>query len=230
MKDEKKKLELHNPTVYQTNENCQVFNGPISGCVFAMPGANVSLSANQVAQDATAYPIDKSELETPAMQRETKRETSQDDDVVKTFVEWVKQIMMKAQELYGKRIVYLNNRHVECSYMFNFDTQHFCEVMDKVKELHPNLIVDYLEGRTGSDACGVTMVCPFIGCVLGLHLFNNKDVRNVDFESVFVQVYGSKNEKGKKPSYIQKMSATSEIREKKIFNTIKKIALELKKE
>lgn len=42
MKDEEKKLELKNPTIYQTNENCQVFNGPISGCVFAMPGSNVT--------------------------------------------------------------------------------------------------------------------------------------------------------------------------------------------
>ncbi len=47
MKDEKKKLELNNPTVYQTNENCQVFTGPISGCVFAMPGATVNQSPVQ---------------------------------------------------------------------------------------------------------------------------------------------------------------------------------------
>jgi hypothetical protein len=47
MKDEKKVLELENPTVYQTNENCQVFTGPISGCVFAMPGATVNQSPVQ---------------------------------------------------------------------------------------------------------------------------------------------------------------------------------------
>ena len=47
MKDEKKMLELENPTVYQTNENCQVFTGPISGCVFAMPGATVNQSPVQ---------------------------------------------------------------------------------------------------------------------------------------------------------------------------------------
>lgn len=47
MKDEKEKLELKNPTVYQTNENCQVFTGPISGCVFAMPGATVNQSPVQ---------------------------------------------------------------------------------------------------------------------------------------------------------------------------------------
>lgn len=42
MKSKEKKLELKDSTIYQTNENCQVFNGPISGCVFAMPGATVN--------------------------------------------------------------------------------------------------------------------------------------------------------------------------------------------
>lgn len=41
MKD-KKTLRTDNATIYQTNENCQVYNGPISGCVFAMPGATVN--------------------------------------------------------------------------------------------------------------------------------------------------------------------------------------------
>ena len=40
MKD-KKTLKTENATIHQTNENCQVFNGPISGCVFALPGATV---------------------------------------------------------------------------------------------------------------------------------------------------------------------------------------------
>lgn len=39
--------ELRSPVIHQTNENCQVFNGPISGCVFAMPGANVTQQAGQ---------------------------------------------------------------------------------------------------------------------------------------------------------------------------------------
>lgn len=46
MKD-KKTLKTDNATIHQTNENCQVFNGPISGCVFAMPGATVNHTAVQ---------------------------------------------------------------------------------------------------------------------------------------------------------------------------------------
>lgn len=41
MKQEKTR-KTDNATIYQTNENSQVFNSPISGCVFAMPGATVS--------------------------------------------------------------------------------------------------------------------------------------------------------------------------------------------
>lgn len=41
MSKDKRKLETERATIYQTNENCQVFTGPVSGCVFAMPGATV---------------------------------------------------------------------------------------------------------------------------------------------------------------------------------------------
>lgn len=49
MKDSKK-LKSSGTTIYQTNENCQVFTGPISGCVFAMPGATVNQSPVQTVQ------------------------------------------------------------------------------------------------------------------------------------------------------------------------------------
>lgn len=50
MKD-KKTLKTENATIHQTNENCQVFNGPISGCVFAMPGAIVNQHPVQQVKD-----------------------------------------------------------------------------------------------------------------------------------------------------------------------------------
>lgn len=42
-----KPMELVNPTIHQKMENCQVFNGPISGCVFAMPGSHVTQQAEK---------------------------------------------------------------------------------------------------------------------------------------------------------------------------------------
>ena len=46
-KDMNDNMETKSPTIYQTIENCQVYNGPISGCVFAMPGATVNHTATQ---------------------------------------------------------------------------------------------------------------------------------------------------------------------------------------
>ena len=40
MEEEKKKSDITNH--FEAGANCQVFNGPISGCVFAMPGSNVT--------------------------------------------------------------------------------------------------------------------------------------------------------------------------------------------
>ncbi len=73
------KLELHNPTVYQTNENCQVFTGPICGCVFAMPGAHVNLSASQSAHDAQTSPATDEIAEVPAMQEKAEKEEPKEE-------------------------------------------------------------------------------------------------------------------------------------------------------
>lgn len=40
MEEEKKKSGITNH--FEAGANCQVFNGPISGCVFAMPGSNIT--------------------------------------------------------------------------------------------------------------------------------------------------------------------------------------------
>ena len=40
-------LQEKQPTISNHNENCQVFNGPVSGCIFAMPGSNVTQSPMQ---------------------------------------------------------------------------------------------------------------------------------------------------------------------------------------
>ena len=40
MEEEKKKSDIINH--FEAGANCQVFNGPISGCVFAMPGSNIT--------------------------------------------------------------------------------------------------------------------------------------------------------------------------------------------
>lgn len=60
MKDNENNMEQNTPTIHQKNENCQVFNGPISGCVFAMPGSTVNQSpVQQVTEKSTLTVSDK---------------------------------------------------------------------------------------------------------------------------------------------------------------------------
>jgi hypothetical protein len=101
--------------------------------------------------------------------------------------------------------------------------------MDEVKEKYPELIIDYLDGKTGDNAIGVTKVCPFIGCVVDESIFNDDFLRKKDLEPAFQFVFGEKNERGQKRSFIQKMSETKDIKDKPIFETIKTLFEELKK-
>lgn len=50
----------------QHNHNCQQFYGPITGCVFAMPGANVNQYPNGTAQAASSSPKNSVEETQPA--------------------------------------------------------------------------------------------------------------------------------------------------------------------
>lgn len=51
---EEEKRQQPGGQIVNHNTNCQVFNGPISGCVFAMPGSNVTQNpVQQVATDGS---------------------------------------------------------------------------------------------------------------------------------------------------------------------------------
>ena len=82
MKSKEKKIEHKDSTIYQTNENCQVFNGPISGCVFAMPGATVNQSPVQ--QVSPTMDKDKSE--------ESEDDSEQDEPEVEPNVDLVEKL------------------------------------------------------------------------------------------------------------------------------------------
>ena len=54
MSKKEQKLEFEHATIYQTNENCQVFTGPISGAIFAMPGSTVHQHVGNAEKKAEA--------------------------------------------------------------------------------------------------------------------------------------------------------------------------------
>ena len=61
MSKNEQKLEFEHATIYQTNENCQVFTGPISGAIFAMPGSTVHQHVGNAEKEAENTAGDKVE-------------------------------------------------------------------------------------------------------------------------------------------------------------------------
>ena len=151
-----------------------------------------------------------------------------EDETVENFVDRVKRIMLKAEDRNGEKIEYDDNKHNKCTYEFRVEGKLFGKVMDEVKEKYPELIIGYLDGKTGDNAIGVTKVCPFIGCVVDKYIFNASNLRKKDLEPAFQFVFGEKNERGQKRSFIQKMSETKDIKDKPIFETIKTLFEEQK--
>lgn len=151
------------------------------------------------------------------------------DETVENFVDRVKRIMLKAEDRNGEKIEYEDNKHNKLNYEFWFEGKLFGKVMDEVKEKYPELIIDYLDGKTGDNAIGVTKICPFIGCVVDKYIFNDSYLRKKDLEPAFQFVFGEKNERGQKRSFVQKMSETKDIKGKPIFQIIKTLNDEQKK-
>ena len=151
-----------------------------------------------------------------------------EDETIENFVDKVKRIMLKAEDRNGEKIEYDDNKHNKCTYEFKVEGKLFGQVMDEVKEKYPELIIGYLDGKTGVNAIGVTKVCPFIGCIVDKQIFNDSYLRKKDLEPAFQFVFGEKNEKGQKRSFIQKMSETKDIKDKPVFNTIKALYEEVK--
>ena len=91
MKSKDKKIEHKDSTIYQTNKNCQVFNGPISGCVFAMPGATVNQSPVQ--KVSPTMDEDKSEeTENDSKHEEPEEKVELGEDTLTELVEKLKPI------------------------------------------------------------------------------------------------------------------------------------------
>jgi hypothetical protein len=58
MEDSKGNVVNH----FEAGSNCQVFNGPVSGCVFAMPGSNVSQQNSPAASQIAGKVLDGERL------------------------------------------------------------------------------------------------------------------------------------------------------------------------
>ncbi len=105
---------------FTKDSNCQVFNGPISGCVFAMPGATVNHTAVQKVKDVQSAEEVQSQLVGNNKERKEELfhfvhpELEEDEawrihDAIKRLVthQKVQEICLYLKELKGKQKVLL---------------------------------------------------------------------------------------------------------------------------
>lgn len=105
---------------FTKDSNCQVFNGPISGCVFAMPGATVNQSPVQKVKDVQSAEEVQSQLVGNNKERKEELfhfvhpELEEDEawrihDAIKRLVthQKVQEICLYLKELKGKQKVLL---------------------------------------------------------------------------------------------------------------------------
>ncbi len=136
MKSKDKKIEHKDSTIYQTNKNCQVFNGPISGCVFAMPGATVNQSPVQ--QVSPTMDEDKSEeTENDSKHEEPEEKVELGEDALTELVEKLKPI-------------FFNNENDVRLFLKEISGMKDKDITDLVNRwVHDKRISDYGNSRKG---------------------------------------------------------------------------------
>lgn len=172
--------ENQNGTVinhFEKDSNCQVFNAPVTGCVFAMPGSTV------IQQTGHLNDSQNDEQEAPF------NPPKKTEDPAKAFADTVKLIMKNAEKDNGikKPIKARGNGGI---YTYNVDGKTFGTVMDKILKSHKDSIEDYLEGSNAKKAVAMKYVCPFLGAVLNAHLFTPVQMEKNDLEDALNSVYG----------------------------------------
>jgi len=163
---------------FEKDSNCQVFNAPVTGCVFAMPGSTV------IQQMGHPDELQNDEQEAPANPPEDS------DDPVKAFVDRVKLIMKNAEKDNGKEKP-IKARGNGGTYIYNVEGTLFGIVMDKIFESYRDSIADYLDGASAKKAVSMKYVCPFIGAILNGHLFTPPKMEKKDLEEALDSVYSA---------------------------------------
>ena len=96
MMEEEKNTRVINH--FEAGSNCQVFNAPVSGCVFAMPGSNVT-------QQTAEQPVSRKE---DMLTNQLKPMFFGSEEEVKSFLLWIqgmkpKQITARVNQLVGEK-------------------------------------------------------------------------------------------------------------------------------
>ena len=147
----------------------------------------------------------------------TKRKEEGDNDVdpITAFCDRVKDIVKSFAQMNGK-VISTNAKGVAGQYVFKVDDQHFCLMMNELRTNYDYYLNDYLEGKNAQGATQLSLVCPFIGHVLTLHIINTDQLQNTDLAPVLQQYYPGMK------SAITKLSSRSGMpAEQKLFRMVK---------
>lgn len=104
------------------------------------------------------------------------------------FVAAVKFIVSHAAKQNGQ-LIETCDRGIASSYCFWLDDEAWCQVMDKLLAKHRDVIEAALEHKQRADS--VNILAPYIGEVIGLHLFQKSPwIQKVDLLKSFTAYYG----------------------------------------
>lgn len=104
------------------------------------------------------------------------------------FVAAIKFIAKHAAKQNGQ-LIETCDRGIASSYCFWLDYEAWCKVMDKLLANHRDVIEAVLEHKQRAD--GVNILAPYVGEVIGLHLFQKSPwIQKVDLLKSFTAYYG----------------------------------------
>ena len=149
-----KHIENH----FEAGSNCQVFNGNLNGCVFAMPGSNVTLQTvppSGVPAAENPSPAQVSEVERSHATEEAPASIVENLPPADVFVNRVKDIVMEAAKKNGETIK-TNTRAWQGEYVFFVDGQRIAKMMDDLRKNYETKINEFLS--TASKYDGVMIV------------------------------------------------------------------------
>ena len=177
--EEKKNKRVVNH--FEKDSRCQVFNGPITGCVFAMPGATVNQS--------------------PVQRVDTAKPDREEEDVAdeklceqEAFADRVKAIMCKAATRNGQRIETSAKGHPGV-YVYYVNAVAFCKAMDELVNAYGQKLKEFLGGTM--YCVQVTKVCLFIGQVVEKQIINDAQLQLADMLFAFEDYYNLSTVKSK---------------------------------
>lgn len=101
-------------------------------------------------------------------------------------VQWAKRLKAIARKIskeLDNQTISTNPRGYLNVYIFKFNSEGFCNMIDELLKNHSQYIKNYLKGT--HKPTGVTYIFPFLGEIIKAQLFNDDKLQKRDLEDIF---------------------------------------------